>query len=169
VNFAQEYGLPVSIARPFNNFGPGLKITDRRVIPDLVRDVMAGRDIELLSDGSATRTFCYAADAITGYYKVLINGRPGEPYNIGTEAPEISMRELAESIADIASRVVGYAGKVIHGVSDELDYLVDNPNRRCPDIAKAREELDYEPVVGFTDGLTRSLVWYAENRTAEAA
>ena len=91
VIFAQHEGLPVKIARPFNNYGPGLKITDGRVIPDFARDVLAGRDIVMLSDGSPKRTFCYATDAITGYYKVLVRGRPGEPYNVGIDRPEISM------------------------------------------------------------------------------
>ena len=49
----------------------------------------------MLSDGSPTRTFCYIADAIVGYYKILLRGEPGEAYNIGTEEPEISMAELA--------------------------------------------------------------------------
>ncbi len=56
--------------------------------------MLDGRDIALLSDGSASRTFCYVADAVVGYYKVLVNGRPGEPYNVGIEEPEISMDEL---------------------------------------------------------------------------
>ena len=64
VNFAQQRGVPVKIARPFNNYGPGLKITDRRVIPDFARDIMAGRDIVMLSDGAPKRTFCYVADAV---------------------------------------------------------------------------------------------------------
>jgi dTDP-glucose 4,6-dehydratase/UDP-glucuronate decarboxylase len=58
---------------------------------------------------------------------------------------------------------------VIHGVSAEVDYLTDNPSRRCPVIAKAREELAYEPAVDLRDGLVRSLVWYAENRVAATA
>ena len=69
VNFARQFGLPITIARPFNNFGPGLKITDRRVIPDFARDLFAGKDLVLLSDGSPTRTFCYVADAIVGYFQ----------------------------------------------------------------------------------------------------
>src|ERR1700731_2332924 len=85
VNFAQQHGLPVKAARPFNNFGPGLKISDRRVIADFARDILAGRDIVMLSDGSATRTFCYVTDAVTCYYKVLVKGRPGEAYNVGVE------------------------------------------------------------------------------------
>ncbi len=77
VNFAQQYGLPVTVARPFNNYGPGLKITDRRVIPDLASNVLAGRDIVLLSDGSAKRTFCYAADAVVGLLQGARAGRRG--------------------------------------------------------------------------------------------
>ncbi len=164
VNFARQHGVPATIARPFNNYGPGLKLTDRRVIPDLARDVLDGRDLTLLSDGSATRTFCYVTDAVSGYYKVLVNGRPGEPYNIGTEEPEISVGELAERITALARDLFGYNGKTVHRSSDEADYLVDNPSRRRPLIAKARDELGYRPTVTLDDGLERSLVWYSENR-----
>ena len=80
------------------------------MIPDLARDILDGKDVVLLSDGSATRTFCYAADAIAGYYKVLVRGRAGEPYNIGIEEPEISMADLAERIAALARDLVGYQG-----------------------------------------------------------
>ena len=67
---------------------PGLKITDKRVIPDFAREIFAGRDLVMFSDGTPTRTFCYSADSITGYYKVLVRGHVGEPYNIGTEKPD---------------------------------------------------------------------------------
>jgi nucleoside-diphosphate-sugar epimerase len=169
VNFAQHLGLPIAIARPFNNYGPGLKITDRRVLPDFARDIMSGRDIVLLSDGSPRRTFCYIADAITGYYKVLLRGRPGEAYNIGTETPEISIAEVAESMARIARQLFGYEGRVIRGASDDPNYLIDNPDRRCPTITKARVDLGYEPRIALEEGLTRALVWYHENRQAEDA
>ncbi|MEN6606550.1 MAG: NAD-dependent epimerase/dehydratase family protein, partial [Bryobacteraceae bacterium] len=145
VNFARHYGLPVKIARPFNNYGPGLKITDRRVLPDLARDVLAGRDIVLLSDGSPRRTFCYVADAVIGYYKILVKGRPGEAYNVGVEEPEISMADLARELRDVAKELFGYHGKVVLGNSNDPDYLTDNPQHRCPVIAKARQELGYAP------------------------
>jgi UDP-glucuronate decarboxylase len=169
VNFAREYGLPVKIARPFNNFGPGLKITDRRVIPDFARDILADRDIVMLSDGSASRTFCYISDAVTGYYKILIRGHDGEAYNVGVEKPEISMRELAERLAELGRRYFGYSGRVVRRESEEPDYLVDNPSRRCPTVAKARAHVDYRPRIELGEGLRRALLWYADNREAAEA
>jgi nucleoside-diphosphate-sugar epimerase len=169
VNFAQQHGLQITIARPFNNYGPGLKITDRRVLPDYARDVFSGRDIVMLSDGSPTRTFCYIADSIVGYYKVLVVGRSGESYNVGTDAAEVSMARLADEVVAITARLWGYKGRVVREVSSDKDYLTDNPNRRCPIITKARTELGYNPVVGFEEGLERSLIWYSGNLEAEDA
>jgi UDP-glucuronate decarboxylase len=169
VNFASHYGLPVKVARPFNNYGPGLKITDRRVLPDFARDVLSGKDIVMLSDGSPTRTFCYVADAIVGYYKILVRGRSGEAYNIGVEKPEISMAELAERVVRLSGELFGYGGKVVREVSRDKDYLIDNPNRRCPVITKARNDFGYEPTIDIDEGLRRSLLWYHDNREAEEA
>jgi UDP-glucuronate decarboxylase len=169
VNFAGQFGIPVKSARPFNNYGPGLKITDRRVLPDYARDVLSGRDIVMLSDGSPKRTFCYVADAICGYYKILVKGRPGEAYNIGVEKPEISMLELAERVVKIAQELFDYKGRVVRGESHDKEYLHDNPNRRCPMIEKARGELGYNPSITFDEGLRRSLLWYSGNRVAEDA
>lgn len=167
--FAQQHGVPTKMARPFNNYGPGLKITDKRVIPDFAREVMAGRDIIMYSDGKPTRTFCYASDAITGYYKVLVRGHIGEPYNIGIERPEISMAELAGKMVTVAAQLFGYRGDVVHRSNAEADYLVDNPNRRCPNIDKARAELGYDPQVLIDEGLRRTLIWYHHNPVAEEA
>jgi UDP-glucuronate decarboxylase len=169
VNFAQQYNLPIKIARPFNNYGPGLKITDRRVLTDFARDILAGRDIVMLSDGSPSRTFCYVADAIVGYYKVLVKGCNGEAYNIGVVEPEISMADLAERVASLARKLFGFHGNVVRRLSADQDYLVDNPNRRCPMIAKARAELGYNPTISLDEGLKRSLLWYFDNRDAVEA
>ncbi len=139
------------------------------MIPDFVRDVLAGRDIVMLSDGSPMRTFCYVADAVIGYYKILVNGRPGEAYNVGVETPEISMADLAERIATLGRDLLGYSGRVIRETSSDADYLIDNPNRRCPIITKARTELGYDPKVGIDEGLRRSMLWYNGNRVAEDA
>jgi len=169
VNFARQYDLPIKVARPFNNYGPGLKITDRRVVPDFAKDVLSGRDIVMLSDGAPKRTFCYIADAIVGYYKILVKGLKGESYNIGVEEPEISIAELAERIVSIARDIYNYDGKVIRRDSGDKEYLVDNPNRRCPQIKKARTELGYNPAISLEEGLRRTLIWYYDNRVAEEA
>lgn len=169
VNFAQQLNLPIRIARPFNNYGPGLKITDRRVIPDFAGNVLSGKDICLLSDGSPTRTFCYITDAIVGYLKVLTQGKRGEAYNIGIEKPEISMATLAEMIVANAASIWGYQGRVVRAKSSDRDYLVDNPNRRCPVIQKARDELNYSPTIGIEEGIRRTLIWYQDNKVAKAA
>jgi dTDP-glucose 4,6-dehydratase/UDP-glucuronate decarboxylase len=71
VNFSRQYDLPIRLVRPFNNYGPGLKITDKRALPDFARNVLSGEDIVMLSDGSPTRTFCYVADAIIGYFVTI--------------------------------------------------------------------------------------------------
>lgn len=169
VTYARQEAIPVRVARPFNNYGPGLKIADGRVIADFANDIFAGRDIVMRSDGSPTRTFCYATDAITGYLKVLTRGRAGEPYNIGMDRPEISMAELADLTVRAAAQLLRYRGRVVHAQSREADYLVDNPNRRCPNIAKARAELGFAPKVSIEEGIYRSLIWYHHNQVATAA
>ena len=167
VNFAQQYDLPIRIARPFNNYGPGLKITDRRAFPDFARNILNDEDIVLLSDGSPTRTFCYVADAIIGYFKILTLGQNGEPYNIGVTSPEISIKELATRVIKISQDLFGYKGKLVMKISDDKEYLTDNPNRRCPIIDKAKKHLNYEPKIDLDEGLKRSLLWYRDNNFSE--
>lgn len=163
VNFAKVYKLPIKIVRPFNNFGPGLKLDDKRVIPDFANDILHNRNITILSQGSPTRTFCYITDAIVGYIKVLIKGKPAESYNIGVVKPEISMVDLAQKMKNLGEKLFGYAGKVVTKKSEDEKYLTDNPNRRCPDINKAGRELKYRPEIPLDKGLINTLLWYQEN------
>ncbi|MEM9593745.1 MAG: NAD-dependent epimerase/dehydratase family protein [Acidobacteriota bacterium] len=166
VNFHRQRGVPVTTVRPFNNYGPGLKISDRRLLPDFARRVLAGEDLVMHSDGSPTRTFCYVADAVVGYYQALVRGRRGEAYNIGSDGPEISVADFAERVVHQARDLFGYDGRVVRQASEDPEYLVDNPNRRCPDITKAREELGFEPEIDLDSGLRRSLRWYRHYPTA---
>jgi len=163
VNYSRVHNLPIKIARPFNNYGPGLKISDGRVIPDFAKDILANKDITLLSQGSPTRTFCYITDAIIGYIKILIKGKSGESYNIGVENEEISMIDLAIKMKEISMKLFGYSGKVVMKSSEDQNYLTDSPNRRCPQISKARKDLEYNPQVSLTEGLTNTLLWYKNN------
>jgi len=165
VNFAKQYDLPCKIVRPFNDYGPGLKITDARVLPDFAKCIFEGRDIELLSDGTPTRTFSYVADSVVGYFRILTHGRAGEAYNGGTPIPELTMSQFAEATMEIAKDLYGYSGKIIFKTSEDPEYLTDNPLRRCPDITKIKEELGYNPSIPFAEGLKRSLMWYSENHS----
>ena len=160
VNFFKTHQAPVKIARPFNNYGPGLKISDRRVIPDLFRDVLSDRNLVLLSDGRATRTFCYVSDALNGYLRLLLCNENGEAYNIGTDKPEISMRDLANLVVQISGKPL----QVQFQKSGDSDYLTDNPQRRCPNIEKARTILGYEPLVALEEGLARCFRYYLSHR-----
>lgn len=156
--YAQHYGLPVKIVRPFNNYGPGLRLNDRRVIPDFCQESLSDRDIVLHSDGSPTRTFCYSSDALAGYLLALLSPFKGEAFNIGSDTNEISMRDLASLIL----RLLNSKRHVVHKPSEEADYLADNPGRRCPDISKARRLLGFTPKVTLESGLFRMLSWYQE-------
>tara|TARA_Y100000590_G_scaffold470532_1_gene666083 strand:- start:259 stop:1329 length:1071 start_codon:yes stop_codon:yes gene_type:complete len=163
VNYSQVHKIPVKIVRPFNNYGPGLKITDRRVIPDFFRDVINNNDIIIYSDGKATRTFCYISDAITGYLRILLSSYNGEPFNIGTESPEISIGDLAEKIIQISGKDLS----VKYNTSNDKQYLTDNPQRRCPSILKAKELLQYNPKIELDEGLKRTYQYYLDHPADE--
>jgi dTDP-glucose 4,6-dehydratase/UDP-glucuronate decarboxylase len=162
VNFYQQYNIPVKVVRPFNNFGPGLKLSDKRVIPDFFNNVIEGKKITIYSDGKTTRTFCYISDAITGYLQALLSSYNGEAFNVGTSSPEITMLELAQTISKVinSSTEIEYE----YQVSSDTDYLTDNPQRRCPDITKAKTLLGYEPIISLEEGLTRIYNYYKDNR-----
>ncbi len=154
--FARTDKLPITVARPFNNYGPGMATSDRRLPADLARAVMEDRDIVLHSDGSPTRSFCYAADAVAGYLKCLLH-QGFESFNIGSDGPETSVAGLAELFRTAGAEILGYKGKVRFEPSPEADYLADNPSRRRPAIDKARRLLGYAPSVGVADGVGRYL------------
>lgn len=83
---------------------------------------------------------------------VWLKGRPGEAYNIGN-GTEIAIGEVAQLAASLVTPALHLTFKV----SSDAAYLTDNPNRRCPDLTKARTELGYEPRVGLEEGLARTL------------
>jgi UDP-glucuronate decarboxylase len=161
--FAKTYGLPITIARPFNNYGPGMRLGDNRLPADLAECLVARREISLFSDGSPMRTYCYVADAVAGYILCLLFGKH-DYFNIGADKPEISVRELAEIYRVAGAEIFGYSAKISCGKSKDSDYLTDNPSRRCPDIRKAREKLGYDPQISLEEGVRRHLQFlrYAE-------
>jgi UDP-glucuronate decarboxylase len=164
--FAGQYKMPIGVARPFNNYGPGMKLNDKRVPADFALAVYEGRDIEILSDGLPTRTFCYIADAIAGYLKILLHGKY-DYFNIGIEKPEITIAELAETYVNAGRELFDYKGNVKYAVSGDRHYLTNNPQRRCPDVSKAEKLLGYKPNVFVDDGVKRFLRFIKENDKSE--
>jgi UDP-glucuronate decarboxylase len=133
-----------------------MNINDRRLPADFALAVHEGRDLVIHSDGKPTRTFCYIADAIAGYLKILLHGK-FDVFNIGIDKPEISVGEFAELFLKNAKSVYGYTGKIEFEVSADKHYMTDNPNRRCPVIDKAREVLAYNPSIFVDEGIGRYL------------
>ena len=160
--YNQKYNVPVSIARPFNNYGPGMNVNDKRLPADFAKAVHEGRDLVMYSNGKPTRTFCYISDAITGYLKVLLYGKL-EAFNIGIDKPEVSVAEFAELFSKNAKEIYDYKGEVVFEVSEDEAYMEDNPNRRCPDISKAKSILDFNPTVYVDEGIGRYLQFLKEN------
>ena len=154
--YAREFGMPLTIARPFNNYGPGMRIEDKRLPADFAKCVLENRDIVILSDGKPTRTFCYVSDAVTGYLMCLLHGKY-DYFNIGTEKPETAVRDFAKIYQAAGAEIFGYSGEVHYETSDDPDYMTDNPNRRCPVIAKARDTLGYDPQILVEEGVRRFL------------
>lgn len=152
--FHSYYGVPTTVLRPFNVYGPGMNENDYRVLPNFGSNIKAGRPLHVYGNGTQTRTFCYVTDAINGFLRAIARGKPGETYNIGNPAPEIGM-------IDLVGRVEAAIGRPIDYVLSEYpdSYPADEPNRRCPDIAKARSELQFEPKVDLDTGLARFFAW----------
>ena len=151
--YQRLHGLPVKVARPFNVYGPRLRLDDGRVIPDFMRDALDGEAITLYSDGEVTRSFCYVADAAAALLLLLTADAPEGAYNVGT-AEEVTIGRVAEIVA-------GLAGTRVHRTtSADPHYLTDNPNRRCPDLAKITDALDWRPQVQLEEGLARTLDHY---------
>ena len=152
--FHQLHGVPAKLVRPFNVYGPGMLETDYRVVPNFASRIIAEKPLKIYGTGKQTRTFCYVTDAIVGFIKALLRGRPGEAYNIGNPTPEVSMLDLAAAL----ERVVGR--KLQLELVEYPDfYPADEPQRRCPDISKAIRELGYTPAVDLHEGLRRFMEW----------
>jgi UDP-glucuronate decarboxylase len=159
--FNRVYDTPIKMVRPFNNYGPGMDVSDRRVVADFAKSILENKNILIHSDGSPTRTFCYVADAMIGYWKAIFYER-FDVFNIGIDKPEISVKELAEIYEEVGKNLFDFSGDIILRKSEDKEYLIDNPNRRCPDITKAKMLLGYNPTIDIYEGIKRYLMFLKE-------
>jgi dTDP-glucose 4,6-dehydratase len=144
--YHRQQGVDTCIVRIFNTYGPRMRPNDGRAIPTFVRQALEGKPLTLFGDGSQTRSFCYVDDLIRGLH-LLMSTREHLPVNIGNPR-ELSLLELAETIL----RVTGSRSDIVYEALP-----VDDPKVRQPDIARAREVLDWEPTIELEEGLVRTL------------
>lgn len=157
MTYHQLYGVPVKIVRPFNVYGPGMKTNDYRVVPTFMVKLLRGETLPVHDQGNQTRTFCYITDAMQGFFKVLARGKNGEAYNVGWELEEVNMMSLAHAV----SRLHDGPARV-QLIAYPASYPAGEPQRRCPEITKARDELNFHPTVDLKKGLERTFVWYRD-------
>ena len=152
--YYQQFGIPVKIVRPFNVYGPGMKLDDYRVVPTFISRGLTSGQLPVHGNGEQTRTFCYVTDAVAGFFKVLLSGKSGEVYNVGNEKPEITMYQLAKIMANLMG------GAEVKTIEYPSSYPAGEPMRRCPDLTKIRSELQFEPLVDLEIGIKRTIDWY---------
>ncbi len=151
----RQAGIPFTILRPHNVYGPRMGLA--HVIPELLQRADAASDGGILEVHSADhrRTFCFIDDAIEMIWRATESRRSaGETLNVGVQAPELSMGELAATVAEIV-------GKKLRIVP--LPATPGSPARRCPDMAKMSNLTEYTPQVGLVEGIQRTYRWYASH------
>jgi len=152
--YFEKFGVPVKIARPFIVYGPGLKITDRRVMADFIRSGLRKIPIEMLSEGLDTRSYCYIQDATVAFFKILLSEKNGEIFNVASDLEEVSIRDLAELVHRICNISTSVKIK-----KSNARFIKDAPNRVFPDIAKLKKTFAFEPKVRIEEGLRRTIDW----------
>ena len=156
------FNVHATVARPFNVYGPGMMPKDFRVLPNFATSIAKNESLKVYGSGKQTRTFCYITDAIDGFTKILVESKTPDVFNIGNPTPEISMIDLAKLCVEISGTKSNF-----EIIKYPDSYPDDEPNRRCPDINKAKSELNFSPNVDLNDGLERFFTWTKQNYTSE--
>jgi len=159
ISWFKQHGVPTKIVRPFHTYGPDMNLRDGRVFADFVFNILKKENIVLKSDGKATRAFCYLADAVAGFFTVLLNGQNGESYNIGNDKCEISILELAKKLVDLFPE---YKLSVIIEKRQDIDYLESKIIKSCPDISKICS-IGWKPCYSIEEGFKRTIKSFEHN------
>ncbi len=148
MNYFFERSLPVKMIRPFHVFGPGIDLDDGRVFSDFISNIKKSENIVIKSDGLATRSFCYLADALDMTIKTLLLGENGWVYNVWNPKNEISIKDLAFLLAPLADRPIDVS---ILGVPN-----ASAPLRSCPDISYGIRTAWFHPQYSVLDTFKRT-------------
>lgn len=159
MTYADIYSLPVKIVRPFNVYGPGMRLDDGRGAINFIVSALRGKKIPVYGDGKNTRSWTYVSDATTGFFKVLLSSHNREAFNVGSDEHEIEMRHLAQIVAGLVRQE---NVEVSHVESPNETYGKADVNRRAPDLTKIRTMLGYTLKVNLVEGLNRLIKWTEE-------
>jgi nucleoside-diphosphate-sugar epimerase len=153
-HFQREQKVNAGIIRIFNTYGPNMDPFDGRVVSTFIRQALAGEPLTVFGDGAQTRSFCFIDDLIRGIVSMGVSDQAG-PINLGNPE-ERNLLDLARIVLRITKS------------NSELKFLPlpeDDPKRRCPDITKAGELLNWSPEVGIEEGISRTAEWIESQNT----
>jgi UDP-glucuronate decarboxylase len=142
------YNSPVNVIRPFNLYGPLMNTDDGRIIANICKSMINEAEFSIYGNGQQTRTYCYVADAVVFMLKVLLLGKFGEIYNIGSEEEELSAVEITQQ----AYGLINPDNSSYSIAPHPIDYPDNEPQRRKPDISKVKAATGYVPRYKFEDG-----------------
>lgn len=155
--FVSEYGLPVRIARISHTYGPGMRRGDGRAFADIIAAVAERRPVELHSDGSAIRYYCYAADTVLGMFFMLIRGQNGAAYNVGSATERISVADLAELAAGLFSE---RGVTVRYRTRNEGGLAMASLQPPIPLDVSRLHALGWKAEIGIREGFRRTILSY---------
>ena len=143
--------IDTRIVRIFNTYGPRMRLDDGRVVPNFLQQALRGEPLTIYGDGEQTRSFCYVDDLIEGIYRLMMSDFH-EPVNIGNP-DEMSIREFADLVNELTDNEAGTIIKM-------AKRLTSDPQRRQPDISRAKNILNWEPQVSFREGLEKTMPYF---------
>ena len=150
MDYHRQNQVDIRIVRIFNTYGPRMALNDGRVMSNFITQALRGKPLTIYGDGSHTRSFCYVSDMVKGMIAMMEQEEFPGPVNLGNPQ-EISISELAESII----KATGSTGGI-----EYQPLPPDDPVRRCPDIALAKAELNWEPQINFKTGLSQTIEYF---------
>lgn len=149
--YAKQEGVEVRVARIFNTYGPRMHMNDGRVVSNFVLQALQNQHVTIYGTGKQTRSFQYVSDLVNGLI-LLMNSNTSTPVNIGN--PE---EHTIEEFAHLIIKYVGSSSKVVYLAKAE-----DDPQRRRPDIRKAKADLGWTPTVPLGIGLNKTIDYFAK-------
>jgi dTDP-glucose 4,6-dehydratase len=147
------HNIDTRIVRIFNTYGPRMRLDDGRVVPNFIQQALRGEPLTIYGDGEQTRSFCYVDDLIEGIFRLMMTDFH-EPVNIGNPS-ETSIIEFAEIVNELIDNKAGTVIKI-------AKRLGNDPQRRQPDITRAREIIDWEPKISLKEGLTKTIPYFKD-------